>query len=284
MCLNKITFIYLFVFITLNSWTQNITSSIDWEKQAIEITIVEVLNKENGFLPMQKQLAEDNVNEDLPMYLSHSLSGLTIDSQTNYSELIINNPQYLSLLPELAVKTELVQSRLFPDFSAVELRYKLPFYPYLSKAFPIKEHKQIPPSYIKWSPTDQYTGMVIYVKGKLPLYGSTFQASYKPSLYPKLMTYEGKILYEPGMTKEQFVNQWGVVGITNNLDNLDIYYDRIGSKPIYTIATQIYGINNTDLVIPERTVRQIRQDKLANKIFEQGRVLIIFDQTEEKEN
>jgi len=256
---------------------QDFQSRIDWINQEVDITITAPLDQTRTMLPLEKLDTEGEIAQNLPLYIAMSLEGMRIDSQNTFSTLSEEDPSLFTFMEELAAQAKRTRSRLLPDFTGVKVEYSLPFYPNLPRTFPLDKERPLPQAYIKWAPAADFTSLVIYVKKELPLYESLRTGEFQPSLYPKLLTHQGRILFHPEMMEAQYREQWGAAAYDVEYKQEGEHKERLGNKPLFTIAKELYGTLNTDLVLPERTVRALMQGDQREKILAQGRILFVLE-------
>ena len=132
------------------------------------------------------------------------------------------------------------------------------------------------PATLGFNPSRKFSGIVIYAKGKIPVWGTNELDELTPALLPKIYNDELELIATPLMADPKMLNRWGFVVYTNSIDEQE-FIQRIGNYPLRTMLRSIYGVNNTDLIITKDVALKLLSSRDNDRIIREGRILIIID-------
>jgi len=263
-----------------NSGTEEpqVRYEIDWKNQLLEINVSTYINDSRKPLPSIKISIETELKQKLPYILLNGIETITIDSRTSGEDYIRMHPDIITSIFDLSPHLIKIHSIFSNNLKTLNIKYSLEIYPFISKLFiaHIRTSKLSP--ILDFIPSADFTGIVIYVDKKLPMYGKQNLGSFTPSLFPKIYDEKLNLVMDDLMVSPDSINTSGTVGYQTLSDPLDLA--RIGLNPLELKARGIFGINNTDLLISERDAVKILSRQNNLNLIKQGKILIIFNNDE----
>jgi len=247
--------------------------SIDWENGIITIDIT-ASSDIPWTTPSSRYKMDSLISKRAPVLTAETLSEITINSlHTIGSEILLNTSLYGNLLnlPEIAGKTFSTASE---DRKSLTVRYNIPIFPEIAKLFINRTIGDPVPIDLRYKATADFTGIIIYAGELLPLHGTNKNINLNPSIFPKIYNDKLETILDMTMVEPQFLQKWGTAGFSFN-ENVEYYGERIGAFPLRTMAKAVFGKNGTDLIIPDRAVREILSSDHNRKLLAEGRVMII---------
>lgn len=277
--MNKyITVLFSLIFILPAFCLDNpeVLSDIQWEIGGIQIELT--FNVNGDMTPKTKFEAEQFAEENISEIFLDSIMDFTVDSFFTINDLIENDQNLLISLNIISENGERGPAYYSTDLSKIIISYDFPIFgngglinPFIKheRAFPLKH-------VFGFSPTEQFTGIIIYAMGKYSKIGPSEEAFIKPALFPKIYDENMNIVLEKDMCNPDSLREWGMTAYTKSID-LEQYEYRIGSNPLKIMAKMVYGVKHTDIVISKLNASQILSDDNNRNLLVNGNILIIYE-------
>jgi hypothetical protein len=249
---------------------------IDWQRGRFVIQVV--VETAPPPAPKTRYDAEQRIADLIPNIFADEVAKVCLDSSRQIGDSYREGGGILEKLKELALSGKRESASYAADMKSVRIVYTFPIYGedgllsfYLThtRPFPIRR-------VLGFVSVKEFTGIVIYAKGEYPLHGKNRNGSVKPSLFPKIFDEEMNEVFQKQNCDPESLKRWGMAQYTDSL-NLERFSQRIGRFPLHIMARGIYGINNTDLIIPTDDAQKILALEENRNLLVQGRVLILVD-------
>ncbi len=249
--------------------------SFNWVDQQLEIVIKKNIPDMDRALPGIKFRIEKNIEKDLSFILLKGIELLTIDSRTTGKEFIEKYPSVINSIFELTDHIKRTNSLLTRDLKTLIINYTLELNPYLVELFIPHSRPSITTPALGFIPSTDFTGIIIYVDKILPLFGKEGKGNFTPSLFPRVFDKNLNLVIGPLMEDPAAIKSFGAVGYQQPTASPDI--SRVGQNPLRMKAREIFGINNTDIIISDRDAEMILSRQNNIDLITQGRILIIYN-------
>lgn len=277
MPLKKLLFLICSALLTYSLSSQEVnvtaTKSIDWEEGIVTLDIT--ASTDTAWTALSSRYNMDKlISKRAPVLAAEIISDIPVSSlDTIGSALRKNTSLYGDLLnlPDLVGKTF---STAAEDRKSLTVRYDIPIYPHMASLFINRETADPVTVDLRYEPTADFTGIIIYAAEELPLSGTNRRDYLNPSLFPRLFDENLNVVLDMTKVEPEYLEQWGTAGFSHD-EEQEYYGERVGAFPLRTMATAIFGINGTDLILPERAVRKILSSEHNRNLLAQGRVMII---------
>ncbi len=272
-CVSAVLFLCSAVFLTAENYS--VSSQTKWVEGEWILTISYPLERSEMVLPALKSKAEDTVSDDLKDIIFNQIQSLVLDSRTTVKEYIQQHPESISGIYALSNKAHRTYSILSGDMKSVEIQYILNLYPDIAGLF--MQHKQRSPisPLLRFVPSTDFTGIIIYIKKTLPLFGKISNGSFIPSLFPRIFDDTMNLVMDKYNVDPESIRKWGTVGFRRDL-NMRNLEKRVGLHPLKIAARGLFGINNTDIIIPASEAAKILSRKSTINLIYSGRIIIIY--------
>lgn len=273
----KIIVIILFIlpFIHLSAGTLTVHSVINWDISTWVLTIENDLPVSDMTLPSRKSQAEEYIRKDLKNIIFTGIQPLVLNSRTTVKEYISQHPEVIEDIYNLSDKAHRDFALLSKDMKKIKIQYTIALYPYIVEIFSNNQPPLPLDTLLIFSPSTDFSGIVIYVKKSLHLFGKNRFGHYVPALFPRVFNEQMDLIVDKAFVSPEVINTWGMAGFRTDL-NLTESTKRIGMNPIKIVARGLFGINNTDIIIPDSEALKILSRKHNIELVKKGRILIVY--------
>ena len=250
------------------------TARTDWEKAHLILSVESSVPRSGANLPAADLAADRRIARELPAIFAEASRPVLVDSRHTVGDRAEKDPALgadILQAAEAGLKGLPVNSR---DLRKVVVDYTYPLREVLGPLFVRHLLPRKTPPQPGWRPTKEYTGLVIYAKGPLPVHGEDAPARLRPCLFPEIFDDGMEPVMLTGMGNPDFLKKWGGAAYTAALDE-GPWRDRIGGEPFRIIATKLFGRYPTDPVIPREDAESFLASPSAGRIIPEGRVLLI---------
>ncbi len=249
---------------------------IDQENKVIDITIETQLSSNKKALPSESIRMERSIEQALSVHLTDTILYTPINSYRRGVDFIPEHPNLLTEIPRVAEKGERLFPNLGKDLKSMSITYRFNIYPDIISLFPIHSRTSKVPETLAWTPTAEFSGIVIYAADPLPVRGEEEEQLLEPCLFPKIFDEELEAALEPLMVDPEVLRQDGMVHYTQSLSSGD-WTDRVGFTPLRLIAKEIFGKNYTDIIISKKDMNKILSRSSNRRLIEEGKIVIILN-------
>ena len=255
------------------------SSTVDWIEGGLRLSVSVPLDTEAAVLPAERRTAQNAIERALPRLLREQLFPVIVDSYRTVGDLAVGDPRIMSGLEDMWKTGASEKSAMAPSLTSLDEAYRYRFYPHLISLFIRHTKGYRPERRLTHAPADEYTGLVIYAKGPLPVRGIQGENSgdvLVPALFTRIFDRDMNLVLERESLDPAVLTRWGMAAYTDSVD-LSGYGDRVGDKPLFTAARELFGEYRTDIIISDEAAAAILADERNIDMITQGRILIICD-------
>jgi len=246
---------------------------INWEDAIITIDITAYT--ETAWTALSSRYDMDKlISKRAPVLSAEIISDIPVGSLDTIGSAILKNTSLYGDLLGLPDKVGKTFSTAAEDRKSLTVRYDIPIFPHVASLFVERDDADPVRQDLRYYPTEEFTGIIIYAAEKLPLSGTNREINLNPSIFPRLFDEDQNIILDITKVEPSYLRQWGTAGFSYDKD-MTFYGDRVGAFPLRTMASGFFGVNGTDVILPERAVRQILSNRHNRQLLAEGRVLII---------
>jgi outer membrane protein OmpA-like peptidoglycan-associated protein len=251
------------------------TSSIDWNNNEFTSHVVLDLKTAGFTMPSGRNAAVNKIRQQLPELVKSPLLGIPVDDTTLLGDTVLLD--YISLEDLTNIVDDSGDSPGIYSGKTDSISMDNIINLHTIAALMVKHH--IP--YQSNIPIDQvssraFTGIVIDMRGSLPVHGEFVQDTAVPCFFPKIYDEEMNLIYEKNMTDPLLVKQIGIVQYSDSLNEND-YKNRVGARPLQITAREVYGVNRTDPIISKTDALKILSKPENLELLKQGRVVLLMN-------
>lgn len=260
--------------------TQQVTTAVDWKSGTLLVTVRRPLPQAGPNLPAAVTEVRAAIERDSAAIVVEQLRTLQYDSLRTVNELLLEKPHLVGLLVEAASALRVTDAHPTLDLRHVEVSFQLDLYGGLLATLIRHDRPVSLTGILGWTPTTEYTGIVIYAADELTVHGTGRSASLQPALLPGIYYYSEtgdgvERLMEAGYIDPEYARRWGPVLYSDNILDAELSA-RIGARPLRIIAYGAFGRYPTDLVISYRDALQVLATENNRSLIAEGRVAIIL--------
>lgn len=257
----------------------SVSGTLDWSSYALEATISLDVQKAGLRLPSGRSQAASMIRDEAPRLLLGELLSLKVDSRRSLAEAIASGDVNLEDVTDLLEAPLAVKSSFSEDFRAFTSDYSVSLLGILSLL--VKHTRaQARPAALDYRPTKDYTGIVVYVSGELPVHGEFKQAAFSPAIFPRIWDDRMNLVLERNMVDPAAARSGGIVAYRQK-DDPFLIEDRVGGEPLRLLAIGVFGSNRCDLVISSEDALLIQTSEKNRALLAAGKVVIVVDKASE---
>jgi hypothetical protein len=259
-----------------------VSPRVDWEERALILDIgLAVEPKE--YDPDSRFEAEREIRRLLPGLFMAAVVEVPFDSYRLIGDCLKEDQGLFQQLKESALASASKRySRVREDLQEVQVRYRFPFYGENGFAVPLIAHSRPYPMErrLGFVPSRNFSGLVIYAEGELPAHGKDIRQKVRPAVFPTIYDEDMNLVLSVENCDPDQLERWGMVAYTDSEQD-SAFLGRVGAAPLRTAARGVFGINATDLLIPNEAVDRLLVREANRDMLAQGRVLIVIDSAED---
>ena len=250
-------------------------SKINWFESKLCLEIFVPLELNNS--PKVRYDTEQYVKQNISDIFINAVKEIPVNSHENIQDRISDDSSLLDTLLDLALQGRKENSYFSRDFHGINIEYSYPLFGDNGIISTFINHKRVLPvkRIMGYAPSNKFTGIVIYLKGVFNVYGKSDITTINASFFPKIYDPDMNVIIEDKMCYPESLKKWGMVTFTRESD-LEKYEDRIGIYPLRIMAREIFGVNNTDILISSLNAFRILTIKENRELMRLGKILIIY--------
>jgi len=252
----------------------SVASSIDWKSRVLSLRVTLDLGAAGLKLPSGRLEAQRMTERDLPALAKLPVFSVRFDSHRDVEDTIADGTLDAGRILELPSVARLASSSLTKDLrgyvAGYELRLDSIAALYLDGASPAPTRAPIDAV-----PTRDYTGIVVYAKGELPVRGEAATSRASPCLFPRIFDEGMRLVLDWSMVAPEALASGGVLGYA---DALGIEAgERVGGDPLRVMARELFGDGRTDYVISRVDALRILSSPANRELLRLGKVVVVLD-------
>ncbi len=245
-----------------------ISTTMDWSDGRFEVNAHRPLAP--GMSPDDHPRALRLIENELWPLVESEIGRLLWDRNGTIANLSINDPEFLSVISDLALSRE--WSRLSLDRKFIDTLYSGNLREAILSRFSIDEpvaRAEIPAGWIP-VPEDPWTGIVIYAPSELPVRGANRLANPVPAFRARILGSELRVLFDPVIHGAQALN-YRTLARRNEIDSI------VGRRPYRAMARALYGQYPCDIILSEDDTLRIMASLSGRRALAEGRISILLD-------
>ncbi len=254
--------------------------TIDWQTQVLSLEIEGNEPSGGANIPAATTAMVRSIQQALPRILTNSITTLQVDSQKTLGEGMEESDTLSSKVLLAASKGKQGLPRYSSSLLPISIEYRFPLFEIFGPFFIQHTQPMEVPHVLSWVPSANFSGIVIYAKGELPLYGERRSAKLKPALFPELYMAPMDPVFLLPMGDPSYLVKWGVAAYSTSFDERP-FIERIGYNPLRVFALGLFGKYPTDIILSREDGYRILSRPHNRRLLKEGRILIITDTTTE---
>lgn len=254
-----------------------IHSTIDWNTNRIIIDVSREITGYSGSIPSRRYRAEQYIIDRLPLIVTKAVFPLMLDSWSSVSDKVAESPMIIHQIKGLAEFTTRQYSHTSQNLETLSIRFTLNIYPHMANIFYKHFGMEDIIPILDFESTADFTGILIYAKGSLPVHGKESESMVVPCFFPRIFDTQMNSILNTEIIDPVFMEKWGIIGYAESLEN-KLIKNRVGDFPLKILASGIFGKNNTDIIIPREAARKILHNLSNHRLLREGRIVIVIDE------
>ncbi len=254
--------------------TARVVHQINWQTGFLEITVEQPIEEQRSNAPARLFRTQQEIEQAFPRILFESVLPLRIDSVKTVEDAVRTTPAISSRLTELSTFTERGLPRPDQQLTSLSQQFRVPIFPNLAELF---VSHQIPfrmERVVRWVPTENFSGLVIYAAGAMPHRGTGESTLLEAALLPEIYDTTLRPVLEQDMLDPEALRRWGVVAYSEDFDE-DRWRHRIGPNPYRIMAREVFGLLPTDILISPEDADRLLSSSHNRNMLREGRILVI---------
>lgn len=249
----------------------------DWEKGDFLLTLKVPLPADTeAAAPKRRYLAEQEAERLAPQEFVRRAGELPVASGRTLAEVMSDRPEVEAGVVQLAESLKFVSSRVDESYTVLEMVWSIGLWDGIGPLLLDAAEPNEVPTLLRWAPSRDFSGLVIFAMGDLPWKGTGLTARWAPSLSFRLLDPRGEVVFDPSMVLPEAALHWGQAGTSLSRFNEDRWRDRIGFDPLRIVARGVWGARPGDLVLADSDWERILSRDANRRLLAEGRVLILY--------
>jgi hypothetical protein len=255
-----------------------VASRVDWKARVLFIDIELDLRAAGLKMPEGRLEAQRRLEHDFPGLAKDAVFALQADSRRSVEDAVADGSLEAEQLVALADLARIERSSFSKDMRKFLATYGLGLgaiaSPFLSGARPTPIR---PP--LEETPSRDYTGIVIYAKGTLPVHGEGVDGAAAPCLFPRVYDEGMRLILDRSVVVPEVLAMDGPSGgVLGYASALGIEAgERVGGDPMRVMAKELFGDERCDYVISREDALAILSREGNRELLRQGKVVVVLD-------
>ena len=264
-----------------------IDGAVEWDKMEINAVVSLDLASAGLKLPSGRTQGEAIMTSEYLRLIRPGLFNIQVDSSSTIKDLVLREEWSLQEVESLALQATTVPAAHSQDLRLLSSSYTLGI-DGISAAFirhsrPTQLQRTLSPV-----AAPSYTGIIILAAESLPVHGRNVAALPLPCLFPKVWDNDMNLIFEKNMLNPgtnamvryfhvRDIFSGGPSGLSPEIAAV------VGSHPLRIVAQGVFGIFPTDPIISREDALLIISNDENRRLFNEGRVVIILNESVLKE-
>jgi hypothetical protein len=251
-----------------------VDAKIDWKARVLSLRVTLDLEAAGLRLPSGRLEAQRMAERDLAGLARPSVFSVRFDSYRSVEDTIADGTLDAQKILSLPAAVKLASSSLTKDLRAYAADYELGLDDiaalYLDGYSPAPSTRPVDAV-----PTRDYTGIVVYAKGELPVRGEAVKSRAAPCLFPRIFDEGMRLVLDRDKVSAEALASGGVLGYAD-----EIGFEagsRVGGDPLRVMALEVFGDGRTDIVISRQDAMRILSSPANRELLRQGKVVVVLD-------
>ncbi|GMO57776.1 MAG: hypothetical protein Ta2G_17650 [Termitinemataceae bacterium] len=282
----------LICFGSLYAEEDEINASLDWEKMSIKVSIKSKLQGNNLRSPNQRIIAEETLALQYLEVIRPFILSLQVDSSSKIKDMIERAALPSSIVDDFAASVKKLSPYYTADFKSISSTYTIDLNEIGKQLYTKNQNIEMTKPLNKEGGVS-YSGIIIMADVPLPVHGKHTSVNIVPSIFPKIWDSEMNLIFDRNMS---LLNKEGGSAFYVHYSSVDKVFLKtpsgidkelekiVGSKPLRIIASELFGITPTDIVIDQSDAIQILSSDANRKLLQDGRIAIIVRSTDLSSN
>ena len=254
------------------------SAKADWKERVLRLEVDLDLAAAGLKMPQGRLDAERMIERDVDGLAKDAVFALQADSHRTIEAAVAEGAFDAGRLVALADLARVERSSFSKDMREFSVTYALSLDSLASLFLTGAEPSPIRAP-LEERPTRDYTGIVIYAKGPLPVHGEGMEGTAAPCLFPRVYDGEMRLLLDKSVVVPEVLARSGPLGgVLGYASGLGVEVgERVGGDPMRVMAVELFGDGRCDYVISREDALRILSSPVDRELLRQGKVVVILD-------
>jgi hypothetical protein len=253
-------------------------ATLDWKERVLRLDIELDLVKAGLKMPQGRLEAERMIDRDIGGLAKEAVFSIQADSYRTIGDAVEDGSFDAERLVELPAIAKAESYSFSKDMRRFRATYALGIDSLAAlfldggRAVPIR------------APLDErrgrdYSGIVIYAKGSLPVHGEAVEGAAQPCLFPRVFDSDMNLILDKDRVAPELLAEKGATGgVLGYATGLGVEAgSRVGGDPLRVMAVELFGDGRTDYVISREDALAILSGAHNRELLRQGKVVVVLD-------
>jgi len=256
-------------------------SSVDWKGRVLTVEVELDLAAAGLRLPEGRLAAERTVEHDIPALAKDAVFSLQVDSHRRVEDAVADGTIDPEALVALAGLFRVESASLSKDMRRFISTYSLQLDAVASLFLAGAEPPPIRAP-LETLPTRDYTGIVIYAKGSLPVHGEDVEDEARPCLFPRVYDSDMDLLLDRSLVLPEVLSGSGNAGaayggVLGYASAIGVEAgERVGTDPMRIMAIGLFGDQRTDYIVSREDALRILSSAANRELLRRGKVVVVY--------
>jgi hypothetical protein len=256
----------------------SVHSTVDWKARVLFVDIELDMATAGLKMPEGRLEAQRILDHDFPGLAKDAVFALQADSHRTVEDAVADGTLEADRLVALAHQARLERSSFSKDMRKFLATYGIGLdaisAPFLSGARPTSIR---PP--LEERPSREYSGIVVYAKGSLPVHGERVDGTAAPCLFPRIYDEGMNLVLDRSVVVPEVLSTAGPSGgELGYASALGVEAGaRVGGDPMRIMAKELFGDARCDFVISRDDALRILSEPGNRELLRQGKVVVVLD-------
>jgi hypothetical protein len=264
------------VFLSAQETPVTVSSRLNWASGVVTITLgLPLRDKPADARPGAEEIVRGRIGESF----CETMYQVPFDSYRTVKDIATEDPDTLAALMSIGRAAHPFRVAMNQSLETITYDFQFHLFPNIMEVFTYHSQPYEPARVLRFVPTVEYSGIVVYAKGRYAVHGEPADernlALLVPSLRPRIYDTDMRLVAEVEMVDPAALRAWGFAAFTEGTDYL-AHRERVGVTPLLTMARGLFGDNRTDLIIQADAADKILASPSNRRLLSQGRILIMY--------
>jgi hypothetical protein len=252
-------------------------SRVDWKERVLRVDLQLDMSAAGLRMPEGRLAAERMMERDMPGLAKDAVFALQADSHRTIEASVLDGTFEPDRLIALADLAKVERSSFTKDMRKFTATYALSLDAIASLFLTGTEPSPIRAP-LDAIPTRDYTGIVIYAKGSLPVHGEAVEGVAAPCLFPRVYDSDMRLIVDRSIVAPEVLGRSGPYGgVLGYAAAIGVEAEtRVGGDPLRVMALELFGDARTDFVISKEDALRILSSPGNRELLRQGKVVVVL--------
>jgi hypothetical protein len=258
--------------------TYSVSSKVDWKERVLYVDIELDMAAAGLKMPEGRLDAQRMLDRDIAGLAKDAIFVLQADSHRTVEAAVADGTLEADRLVALAGVARIEHSSLSKDMRKFLATYRLGL-DAVSSLFLSGAQSTPIRAPLEARPTRNYSGIIVYAKGRLPVHGEGVEGEGAPCLFPRIYDSEMRLVADRSFVLPEVLAMSGPSGgVLGYASALGVEAgERVGGDPMRITAIELFGDGRCDYVISREDALRILSSPGNRELLRRGKIVVVLD-------